>query len=160
MPIDPFGREGKLGRRGVLTMKLALILAVFLASFALVETSRAQSSSSTSSTGTVKAIAIAGATYAVQTAPPVIFNVSSNVQAGDIISIQGTNFDTTSQIWLGGPRGNSATKLAVVNKVGVEWMAAQTPQAWSGAMILWISNSSGVSNSVALNPAKPWDLDA
>jgi hypothetical protein len=68
-------------------MKLALILAVFLASFALVETSRAQSSSSTSFTGTVEAIAIAGATYAVQTALPVIFNVSSNVQAGDITSI-------------------------------------------------------------------------
>jgi Pectate lyase superfamily protein len=150
-------------------MKLALILAVFLASFALVETSRAQSSSSTSSTGTVEAIAIAGgsaasnvagATYAVQTAPPVIFNVSSNAQAGDIISIQGTNFDITTQIWLGGPRGNSATQLAVVNKVGVEWIAAQTPQAWSGAMILWISNSSGVSKSVALNGAMPWNLDA
>ena len=88
-------------------MKLALILAVFLASFALVETSRAQSSSSTSSTGTVEAIAnaggsaasnVAGATYAVQTAPPVIFNVSSNAQAGDIISIQGTNFDINADL--------------------------------------------------------------
>jgi ferric-dicitrate binding protein FerR (iron transport regulator) len=77
MPIGHFGREGKLKRRGVLAMKLALILAVFLASFSLVETSRAQSSSSTSSTGTVEAIAIAdgsaasnvaGATYAEQTA--------------------------------------------------------------------------------------------
>ena len=146
-------------------MTLALTLAVFLASFALVETSRAQSSSSTSSTGTVEAIAIAGDSAAsnvaaIQKAPPVIFNVSSNVQAGDIISIQGTNFDATSQIWLGGPRGNSATQLGVVNKVGVEWIAAQTPQAWSGAMILWISNSSGVSKSVALNGAMPWNLDA
>jgi hypothetical protein len=49
-------------------MKLALILAVFFASFGLVETSRAQSSSSTSSTGTVEAIAIAGGSAACNVA--------------------------------------------------------------------------------------------
>ena len=96
----------------------------------------------------------------IQTAAPVIFNVSSNVQAGDIISIQGTNFDTTSQVWLGGAGGSSATQLTVVNRVGVEWIAAQTPQAWTGAMILSVSNSSGVSNSVKLNGAIPLNLDA
>jgi hypothetical protein len=95
------------------------------------------------------------------TAPvPKIFNVSLNARAGDIISIQGMNFDATAQVWLGGTNGSAATLLAVVNRVGVEWIAAQIPPSTTGAMILWVSNSSGASNSVNLNGAVPLNLDA
>ena len=91
---------------------------------------------------------------------PHIFNVSSNVRAGDIIPIQGTNFDATTQVWLKGANGGSTAKLVVVNQVGIEWLAVQIPQAWAGAMIMWVSNSSGISNLVKLNGAVPLNLDA
>ena len=94
-------------------------------------------------------------------AVPVIFNASSNAQPGDIVSIQGTNFDGTSQVWLGGAGGSSPVQLAIVNTVGTQWIAAQTPSSWSpGAMVLWIVNSSGSSSMVNLNGAIPFNLDA
>ena len=91
---------------------------------------------------------------------PHIFNVSSDVRAGDVISIQGTNFDMRSRVWLRPANSGSATQLVVVNQVGDEWMAAQIPQTWTGAMFMWVSNSSGVSNSIKLNGAVPLNLDA
>ena len=93
-------------------------------------------------------------------AGPKILNAPSNVRAGDIIYIQGTNFDPTAQVWIGGTGGSSAQQLALVNRVGTEWMAAQIPQTWTGAMVMWVSNSSGVSNSIKLNGAVPLNLDA
>ena len=121
-------------------MKLALILLVFFAFLA--------------SVGTV------WTKFARRTATPLIFNVSSNAQPGDIISIQGMNFAKNSQVWLGGAGGRSATQLTVVNQVGTQWIAAQTPPTWTGAMVLWISNSAGVSRFVNLNGAIPFNLDA
>ena len=105
---------------------------------------------------------VASTSYTVQgqTAVPVIFNISSNAQPGDIISIQGTNFSANPQVWLGGAGGSSATQLTVVNQVGTQWIAAQTPPTWTGAMVLWVSNSSGASNPVNLNGAIPLNLDA
>ena len=90
---------------------------------------------------------------------PQIFNASSGAQAGEIGFIQGSNFDSTSQVWLGGATAATATKLTVVNTSGTTWMAVQLPQSWSGAMVLWVSNSHGASKSVALNGAVPTHLD-
>jgi hypothetical protein len=91
---------------------------------------------------------------------PKIFNASQNVQPGDIVFIQGTNFDTTAQVWLEAQSGATPTKLQIVNRVGATWMAAQTPLTWTGAMTLWVSNSVGTSNMAKLNAAIPWHLDA
>ena len=91
---------------------------------------------------------------------PMIFNVSSNTRPGDIVSIQGTNFDSTSQVWLGGINATSATQLTMTNRWGAEWIGAQIPQSWTGAMVLWVTNSAGASNSVKLNGAIPFNLDA
>jgi hypothetical protein len=91
---------------------------------------------------------------------PKIFNASSSARAGDIGFIQGSNFDSTSQAWLGGATATSATQLTVLNRVGITWMAVQIPQSWTGALVLWVSNSHGASKSVALNGAVPSHLDA
>jgi len=91
---------------------------------------------------------------------PHIFNVSSDVHAGDVISVQGTNFDMTSRVWLRPANSGSAQQLALINRVGTEWMAAQIPETWTGPMVMWVSNSSGVSNSIKLNGAVPLNLDA
>ncbi len=91
---------------------------------------------------------------------PSILNVSSDVRPGDIISIQGAHFDMTSRVWLRGANGGVATQLAVVNQLGDEWLAAQIPQEWAGAMIMWVSNSAGASSSIKLNGAVPLNLDA
>jgi hypothetical protein len=91
---------------------------------------------------------------------PMIFNVSSTARAGDIVSIQGTNFDSTSQVWLSGINATSATQLTMTNRWGTEWIGAQIPQSWTGAMFLRVTNSAGASNSVKLNGAIPFNLDA
>jgi len=93
-------------------------------------------------------------------AAPKIFNASSSAQPGDTISIQGVNFDSTSQAWLAGATLSAATQLTAVNRVGQIWMAAQVPISWSGALVLWVSNSHGASPAVALNGAVPTHLDA
>jgi hypothetical protein len=91
---------------------------------------------------------------------PKILSASSNSRAGDIAFIQGANFDSTSQAWLGGLTATAATQLTVINRVGQTWMAVQLPPTWTGAMVLWVSNSHGASKSVPLNGATPSHLDA
>jgi hypothetical protein len=91
---------------------------------------------------------------------PKIFNASSSAQAGDVSFIQGANFDSTSQVWLGGVTAAAATQLTQVNKVGSTWLAVQLPKPWTIAMVLWVSNSHGASKSVALNGAVATHLDA
>jgi len=91
---------------------------------------------------------------------PKIFNASQSVQPGDIIFIQGTNFDGTSQVWLAAQSVAAPANLQIVNRVGATWMAAQIPQSWTGDMTLWVSNSLGTSNVAKLNAAIPWHLDA
>jgi hypothetical protein len=93
-------------------------------------------------------------------AAPKIFNASSSAQPGEIISIQGANFDSGSQVWLAGASASTAIQLAVVNRVGLTWMAVQLPQSWTGGLVLWVSNSRGASKSVLLNGAVPTHLDA
>ena len=93
-------------------------------------------------------------------AAPRIFNASSSAQPGDIISIQGANIDSTSQAWLAGATLSAATQLTVTNRVGQTWMAAQLPTSWTGALVLWVSNSHGASRAVALNGAVSTHLDA
>jgi Ricin-type beta-trefoil lectin domain-like/Pectate lyase superfamily protein len=99
-------------------------------------------------------------TVSANPSAPNIFNVSANAHAGDIVSIQGTNFDSTSQVWLGGTNRSSATQLPMINRWGAEWIGAQIPQSWTGAMILWVTNSAGASNSLKLNGPTPFNLDA
>jgi hypothetical protein len=129
---------------------------------------------SLTASATVQAIAVAsGASasavvsskYTIQTPAsssgiPVIFNYSPRAQPGDVIYVQGTNFDSTSQVALGSTSAQSGTQLSVINRVGTTWLAAQIPQTWSGAMFLSVSNSSGTSNIVKLNGAIPFNLDA
>lgn len=91
---------------------------------------------------------------------PKIFNASSSSRAGDVGFIQGENFDGTSQAWLGGGSSATATELTFVNRSGFTWMAVQLPKSWTGAMVLWVSNSHGASKSVALNGAVASHLDA
>jgi hypothetical protein len=91
---------------------------------------------------------------------PKIFNFSSSARPGDVISVQGVNFDSTTQAWLAGATLSSATQLTIVNQVGQTWVAAQLPSSRSGALVLWISNSHGASSAVALNQAVPTHLDA
>lgn len=90
---------------------------------------------------------------------PKIFNASSSAQSGDVSFIQGANFDSTSQVWLGGATA-AATQLTQVNKVGSTWLAVQLPKSWTNAMVMWVSNSHGASKSVALNGAVATHLDA
>jgi IPT/TIG domain/Putative Ig domain/Pectate lyase superfamily protein len=93
-------------------------------------------------------------------AAPKIFNASSSAHAGDIISVQGANFDSTSQVWLAGDSLSAATQVPVINRVGKTFMAVQLPRSWPNALILWVSNSHGASKSVLLNGAIPTHLDA
>jgi hypothetical protein len=99
-------------------------------------------------------------TPASSAAAPTILNAPSNARAGDIIYLQGTNFDPTAQAWLAGTGGSSAQQLAFVNRVGTDWLAVQVPQTSVGALILWVSNSSGISNAEKVNAAVPLNLDA
>ena len=99
-------------------------------------------------------------TRSTNPAAPAIFNATFNAAPGEIISIQGVNFDSTSQVWLDETGGAAPSQLAVVNRTGLTWMAVQVPPSTTGPMILWVSNNSGVSNSVILNGAVPLNLDA
>lgn len=129
---------------------------------------------SLSASATVQAIAVAtGATaspvvssqYTIQaqttsSAIPVIFNYSHSALPGDVIYLQGVNFDATSQVWLETAGAKAGTQLSLINHLGTTWLAVQIPQTWSGAMLLWVSNSSGTSSIVKLNAAIPFNLDA
>jgi hypothetical protein len=125
------------------------------------------------SSATVKAIAVTSGSTASSvvssaftltsvgpSTTPIIFNYSKSSRPGDVIYVQGVNFDATSQVMLGSTAGGAGSPLSVINRVGTTWLAAQLPQSWSGAMFLWVSNSSGSGSPVALNGAIPFHLDA
>ncbi len=91
---------------------------------------------------------------------PKIFNFSSSARPGEVVFLQGANFDPTSRVWLAGTTASNATQLAAVNTSGSIWMAVQIPSSASGALVVWVANSHGPSKSVALNGAVPTHLDA
>ncbi len=91
------------------------------------------------------------------TSPPVVFNASGSVRAGDVISLQGENFGSTPQVYL---ESAATTPLDIVNRVGTGWLAVRVPASASGALNLRIANATGTSARVRLNTARPLHLDA
>lgn len=89
---------------------------------------------------------------------PRIFNAPLTARAGDIVSVQGSHLDSTSRVWLAQATANPS-QLKIVNRVGQTLLAVQLPTAPPKALILWVSNSHGVSNAVKLNGAAPFHLD-
>lgn len=90
---------------------------------------------------------------------PRIFNVPLTARAGDIVSIQGSHLDSTARVWLAGASGDSS-QVPIVNRAGQTLLVVQLPAFSPRALILWVSNSHGVSNSVKLNGATPFHLDS
>ena len=90
---------------------------------------------------------------------PRIFNASTSAAPGDIIPLQGANFDTSVQVRLAARNLSNPVTLEVMNRVGTYQMAVKIPTNVSGGMILWILNSRGASNAVQLNRAMPTHLD-
>ena len=88
---------------------------------------------------------------------PRIFNASSSVNAGDVFTIQGTNFDSTTQVYEVG--SGAANSLTIINRVGTTQLTVEAPASISGGMSLYVLNSQGASNSVELNGAIPLHLD-
>ena len=93
---------------------------------------------------------------ATGTNPPIVFNASASGRAGDVVSLQGENFGSTPSVYFDGAPG---TPLGIVNQVGTGWLAVQIPASAPAALILRISNGTGISAQVALNAARPLHLD-
>lgn len=92
-------------------------------------------------------------------ASPKIFNASREARGGDIISIQGANFELETKVLLDGP-GGSRKELPVVNRVGEMQMAVQLPATLADPVIVHVTNSHGTSEPLRLNAARPQQLDA
>lgn len=89
--------------------------------------------------------------------PPVVFNASGSVRAGDVISVQGENFGGTPRVFL---ESASTSALEIVNRVGTGWLAVRVPAGSTGALNLRLANATGTSARIKLNGARPLHLDA
>jgi hypothetical protein len=115
--------------------------------------------------GSIKASSVVSVQYSVQVSAaasnlPIVLNFSPGAQPGDVIYVQGANFDSSSQVWLANGTSSAATQLPIVNRVSSTWLGAQLPQTWTGAMFLFVSNAVGSSGKIKLNGAIPFNLDA
>lgn len=90
---------------------------------------------------------------------PKIFNASREARGGDIISIQGANFDPATKVLLDGPGGTPA-ELPIVNRVGDTQMAVQLPGSLIDPVTVRVKNSHGTSEALRLNASSPQQLDA
>ncbi len=88
---------------------------------------------------------------------PIVFNASDSARAGDVVTLQGDNFGNAPQVYFDGMPGNP---LEIVNRVGTNWLAVQIPTTAAGALIVRVTNGTGISSRVLLNAAKPFHLDA
>jgi hypothetical protein len=92
-------------------------------------------------------------------AAPRIFNAPGAVTPGDVISLQGANFDSSSVVYLASATG-AAVPLSVVNRVDTRQLSVSVPASWTGGLIAWVTNARGASNAVRLNGAVAVHLDA
>lgn len=90
---------------------------------------------------------------------PKIFNASREARGGDIISIQGANFDPATKVFLEGP-GGATVELPIVNRVGAMQVAVQLPATLIDPVLVRMKNSQGTSEALRLNAAAPQQLDA
>ena len=90
------------------------------------------------------------------TNPPIVFNASASGRPGDVVSLQGENFGTAPSVYF---EGAASAPLTIVNQVGTGWLAVQIPTSAPAALLLRISNGTGISAQVALNAAHPLHLD-
>ena len=90
---------------------------------------------------------------------PKIFQSSSQAEDGDIIYIQGANFDATTRVSLSGGIGEPIG-LSIVNQVSTSWLAVQLPAKLPSPALVSIVNQHGSSPTVRLNAAQPQHLDA
>ncbi len=90
---------------------------------------------------------------------PKIFNATREARGGDIISIQGTNLDSSTVASLEGPNGTS-TNLPIVNRVEGVQLSLQLPNSLIDPVLLKLKNDNGTSDVLPLNAASPQTLDA
>lgn len=89
---------------------------------------------------------------------PKVFHTSFMATGGDIMPIQGANFDATSAFAVSGS-GNPIA-LPVVQRVGTTWLSVQLPATLPIPLSIYLQNSHGASNAQPLNSAVPKHLDA
>lgn len=87
--------------------------------------------------------------------PPIVFNASRSARAGDIVSLQGSDFGSDARVLTA-----SGQSLEVVNRVGDVWLAARVPAEMTAAIGVQVVSSGGSSGTVWLNRARPTHLDA
>jgi hypothetical protein len=89
---------------------------------------------------------------------PKVFNSSTQGQGGDVVSIQGANFDPSVKVYqhrnAGGP-----IPLQIVNRVGASWIAIQLPVTLIEPVYLQLANKYGAGPLLRLNAAIPEMLD-
>lgn len=90
---------------------------------------------------------------------PIIFNATDSARAGDVVSIQGSNFGSAAQAYLSDANGNSLQALKIVNRVGTTWLATEIPSTASGALLVRVTNGGLTSAAVKLNAAVPHHID-
>jgi hypothetical protein len=102
-----------------------------------------------------------GFTSADSTDPlaPKVFNSSLEARGGNIISIQGANFDPSTTVYE--TRDAIApVPLRIVNRVAKNWMAVQLPESLTDPTLIQVSNAHGKGPLLRINAALPQSLDA
>lgn len=89
--------------------------------------------------------------------PPIVLNASATAAPGDVVSLQGEGFGDAPLVYL---ESALAVPLAIINRFASNWLAVQLPSGATGALILRVSNATGVSAQVKVNAARPLHLDA
>ena len=90
---------------------------------------------------------------------PIVFNATTHARPGDLIGIQGANFDDRTRVeWQ--RRTGSSEELPIVNRFGSSWLAVQLPAASSDPFLLRIRNDRGPGPLLRVNAARPLFIDA
>ena len=90
---------------------------------------------------------------------PKIFHASQEAQAGDIISIQGANFDA-STIAILDETGGVTRELSIVERVGTIQVSVQLPSVLVDPVMIRLKSKDGTSATFRLNAARPLHIDA
>lgn len=91
---------------------------------------------------------------------PIVLNSAQSARPGDIVGFQGENFGDAPVAMLQASEGTTATTLERVNTIDGIWASFRLPASASGALVVRIGNSAGLSPPIKLNAAAPFHLDA
>ena len=91
---------------------------------------------------------------------PVVFNSSFSAGSGDVVGLQGEGFGEAPTVSLEIAGIDSDINLPLVNSFGQGWLTFRLPEKLTGAVVVHVNNGKFRSNSLKLNIARAYHLDA